>query len=97
MKRFRSRSLMILALLCFALATERKSWGYFGYVDPGSGLLAVQAAMSVVAATGYYLRKRIMALFGIGKSETGKSDAATVETVVVPQGPARRESSRKVA
>jgi hypothetical protein len=33
------------------------------YVDPGSGLLALQSAASLIAAAAFFLRKRIRALF----------------------------------
>jgi hypothetical protein len=33
------------------------------YVDPGSGMLALQSAASVAAACGYFLRRRIRSLF----------------------------------
>lgn len=35
----------------------------YGYTDPGTGLLAVQAVGSALAATGWYLRRKIYALF----------------------------------
>ncbi len=34
------------------------------YVDPGSGLLALQSAASVMAAAAFFLRKKIRGLFG---------------------------------
>jgi hypothetical protein len=40
----------------------------YAYADPGTGLLAVQAAGSVLVATGWYLRRKIHAFF--------RSDAA---------------------
>ena len=49
-------------VICFSLmiATAHQA---FGYVDPGSGLLALQSAASVVAASAYFLRRRIRNLF----------------------------------
>ncbi len=35
----------------------------YGYADPGAGLLAVQAAGSALVATGWFLRRKIYALF----------------------------------
>jgi hypothetical protein len=61
MKRFISFSLAIFCCLCLLLATERRA---LAYVDPGSGLLALQSAASVMAAAGYFMRRRILALFG---------------------------------
>ncbi len=53
------------------------------YVDPGSGLLALQSAASVMAAAAFFLRKKIRALFGFrrkaevfvgeGKGDTRKA------------------------
>lgn len=34
----------------------------YAYVDPGNGLLAIQAAGSAIVATGWYLRRKIYAL-----------------------------------
>jgi hypothetical protein len=58
----RLTSVALLLFFCFSLmiATARPA---FGYVDPGSGLLALQSAASVVAASVYFLRRRIRALF----------------------------------
>jgi hypothetical protein len=45
----------------------------YGYTDPGTGLLAIQAAGSAVVAVGWYLRRKIFSLFhrsaGSGKEE----------------------------
>jgi hypothetical protein len=35
------------------------------YVDPGSGLFALQSAASVMAATAFFLRRKIRAMFGL--------------------------------
>lgn len=35
----------------------------YGYTDPGTGLLAIQAAGSALVATGWYLRRKILSLF----------------------------------
>jgi hypothetical protein len=61
MKRFISCSLAIFCCLCLVMATERRA---LAYVDPGSGLLAIQSFASVMAAAVYFMRRRIMALFG---------------------------------
>ena len=47
MKRLISVSLGILITLCMIVASERRAWGY---VDPGSGLIALQTIASVAAA-----------------------------------------------
>ena len=60
MKRIASVALFLLFCFSLMIATARPA---FGYVDPGSGLLALQSAASVVAASVYFLRRRIRALF----------------------------------
>jgi hypothetical protein len=60
MKRLTSFSLAILMAFCLLVGTERRAWGY---VDPGSGLIALQTCASVMAAYVYYIRRRIMAFF----------------------------------
>jgi hypothetical protein len=61
MKRFFfSLSLALFTAFCLAIATARPA---YGYVDPGSGFLAVQTIASVGAAFGYFLRRRIRSLF----------------------------------
>lgn len=55
-------SIMLLvggaAILC-----ERPA---YAYADPGTGLLAIQAVGSALVATGWYLRRKIAALFQRG-------------------------------
>jgi hypothetical protein len=60
MKRLVSVSLGIFITLCLLIGTERRAWGY---VDPGSGLIALQGIASVVAAYAYIVRRRIRAWF----------------------------------
>ena len=60
MNRFISFSLSLFIGICLLFAGEHQAWGY---VDPGSGLLAMQSIASVLAATGFFLRKQIRALF----------------------------------
>jgi hypothetical protein len=77
-KRFGSFSLATLAIFCMLFMSERKALGFSGYVDPGSGLLALQAITSVVVATTYYLRRRIAAFFAPKKDKqplTGRVSA----------------------
>ncbi len=47
---------LFLIVLGAALLFERPA---YAYADPGSGLLAIQAAGSALIATGWYLRRRI--------------------------------------
>jgi hypothetical protein len=51
---------LILILVGAVLLFERPA---YAYADPGTGLLAIQAAGSALVATGWYLRRRVYALF----------------------------------
>ena len=66
MKRLVSVSLALFCCIALLVATERRAWGY---VDPGSGLLAIQSIGSVMVAAGYFLRRRILSLFTKPKQE----------------------------
>jgi len=81
MKRLISFSLTLLIAFCLLVATDRRAWGY---VDPGSGLIALQTAASVGAAYVYYIRRRIRSFF------------ASKEKEVLP-GASKTSESRKVA
>ncbi|WP_182275774.1 hypothetical protein [Granulicella sp. 5B5] len=85
MKRLLSLTLAIFCCLCLAVATERRA---YAYVDPGSGLLALQSIAAGLAAAAYYMRRRIAALFGRGKT--------TAKTVVLPTAK-QEDSNRNVA
>lgn len=41
----------------------------YAYADPGTGLLAIQAVGSALVATGWYLRRKIHALFHRGAAD----------------------------
>lgn len=60
MKRFVSVVLSLFTCFCLLIATERRA---LAYVDPGSGLFALQSIASALAAAGYFFRRRIVALF----------------------------------
>lgn len=60
MKRFVSFSLGILITLCMIVGSERRAWGY---VDPGTGLIALQGIASVAAAYLYIIRRRVRTFF----------------------------------
>jgi hypothetical protein len=68
MKRVVSICLSLFICTCLLLATERQAKAY---VDPGTGLLALQSLASVMAATAYFLRKRILGLFSKKKPSAG--------------------------
>jgi hypothetical protein len=69
MKRLISFSLAVVIGICMIVGTERRAWGY---VDPGSGLIALQTIASVAAAYVYMIRRRILAFFS-RKKETAKT------------------------
>jgi len=84
MKRLISVSLALLITFCLLVATDRRAWGY---VDPGSGLIALQTVASVGAAYAYYIRRRIRTFF------SRKEKAATA---VLPVANEAAESSDAV-
>jgi hypothetical protein len=89
MKRLISLSLTVFCCICLLVATERRA---YAYVDPGSGLLAVQSVASVMAAAGYFMRRRIAALFG-----RDKKPAASVVLSAPKLEPVRKDDSRNAA
>ena len=60
-KRTAAATLSILTCLGLMLATERRA---MAYIDPGQGLVFVQSIGAAFAASVYFLRGRILALFG---------------------------------
>ncbi len=87
MKRFTSLTLSIFIAFCLVVASERRAWGY---VDPGSGLIALQTVASVAAAYAYIVRRRIRDLF------TSKSKKPVQSVSVLPVA-AKPADSREVA
>ncbi|MGD0888089.1 MAG: hypothetical protein ABR889_02475 [Acidobacteriaceae bacterium] len=65
MKRLISSSLTLLITFLLLVATDRRAWGY---VDPGSGLIALQTIASVGAAYVYFIRRRIRSFFARNNS-----------------------------
>lgn len=63
MKRLLSFALGCVVCVCVLIATEQRAMAM--YVDPGSGLLALQSAASVMAAAAFFLRRKIRAVFGL--------------------------------
>ena len=68
MNRFISFFLSLFIGICLFFASEHQAWGY---VDPGSGLLALQSIASVLAAAGFFLRRQIRARFPRGEKTPG--------------------------
>lgn len=70
---------LILIFWGALLLSERPA---YAYADPGSGLLAIQAAGSALVATGWYLRGKIYRLFHRGAPKDAPEklpDASTNE------------------
>jgi hypothetical protein len=63
---------MALMVVGAALLFERPA---YAYTDPGTGLLAIQAAGSALIAVGWYLRRKIYALLHWGaRSKRGPEE-----------------------
>jgi hypothetical protein len=60
------QTIPLLLILAGALLLFEQS--AYAYTDPGTGLLAIQAAGSAMVAAGWYLRRKIYALFHRGAS-----------------------------
>ena len=58
---------VLLIVLGAALLFERPA---YAYADPGTGLLAIQAAGSALVAAGWYLRRKIYLLFHRGEKKS---------------------------
>ena len=94
MKRLISFSLSVFCCICLLVATDRHA---YAYVDPGSGLLAVQSFAAVMGAIGYALRRRIAALFGRSTWGREKKPAASVVLSAPKLEPVRKDDSRNAA
>jgi hypothetical protein len=57
---------VLLTLVGVSLVSQRPA---YGYVDPGSGLLAVQVIGSTLVGAGWFLRRKINALLHWGKAK----------------------------
>jgi hypothetical protein len=90
MKRILTFSLSVISCMGLLLATERRA---MAYIDPSQGLLFVQSLGAAVAASAYFLRNRILALFGKKKPVAAPITAArpvgSVRPVVVQKGDVR--------
>ena len=81
MKRLLSLALACFGCICLLIATERRAMAL--YVDPGTGLFALQSAASVLAAGAFFMRRKIRALFG-RKKEIDGYVPAEAESVDAP-------------
>jgi len=92
MKRVISLSLSLLTCIGLMLATERRA---MAYINPGDGMLFVQSIGAAIAASAYFLRSRILALFGKKKAMSSAPLPVTsarpvaVQPVAIPKGNVR--------
>jgi O-antigen/teichoic acid export membrane protein len=68
---------LVLILAGMTLLFERPA---YAYADPGTGLLAIQAVGSALVASGWYLRRKIYALF-----HRGSGDKSEPERLSIPE------------
>jgi hypothetical protein len=62
---------LVLIFIGAILLSERLA---YAYADPGTGLLALQAAGSALIAAGWYLRRKIYTLFHRTEQATGNQE-----------------------
>lgn len=67
-------ALASIELVVLLAALSKPAWGY---VDPGSGLLAVQVGGSMLAGGLFILRTKIRKLFGLSTPQKDKDEAET--------------------
>jgi hypothetical protein len=68
---------IVLILVGLTLIFEQRA---YAYADPGTGLLAIQAAGSVLVAAGWYLRRKIYALLHWGATSKQQSNEPLATT-----------------
>jgi hypothetical protein len=79
MGKFFSFLPLLLVLTGVLLICERPA---YGYTDPGTGLLAIQAVGSALIAAGWYLRRKISSLFR--REETSSPEVKDGEGTNLP-------------
>ena len=62
---------LVIIFVGAAMLSERAA---YAYADPGTGLLAIQAAGSAIIATGWYLRRKIYGLLHRDSSTKRQSE-----------------------
>lgn len=77
MKRLLSFALACVVCICVLVATEQRAMAM--YVDPGSGLLALQSAASVMAAAAFFLRRKIRSMFKLRRKSDGHVPVGQVD------------------
>jgi hypothetical protein len=81
MKKHVRAPLLGVFLLSLVLSQGKTAYGFNGYVDPGSGLLALQTIGSILAAGLYYFRGKIASLFRRDNADRKEEVPAEVSPV----------------
>jgi hypothetical protein len=66
-------------LLIFVGAVLLSQKPAYAYADPGTGLLAIQAAGSALIAAGWYMRRKIYSLFHRSADDVRQSEESPTE------------------
>ena len=66
-------------LLIFVGAMLLSQKPAYAYADPGTGLLAIQAAGSALIAAGWYMRRKIYALFHRSADDMRQAEESPTE------------------
>ena len=66
-------------LLIFVGAMLLSQKPAYAYADPGTGLLAIQAAGSALIAAGWYMRRKIYSLFHRSADDVRQSEESPTE------------------
>lgn len=69
--------LTVLLCVCLLLSFERPA---MAYIDPGSGLFALQSISSIGVGVLFFMRRRLRRLFGRPRQETPAAAATGAET-----------------
>jgi hypothetical protein len=69
-------SLVVLQWLCLVTTFQRPA---YGYVDPGSGMLVLQFAGSILSGGIFFLRKKLKQFFFPAKSTSGSQGTSRIE------------------
>jgi hypothetical protein len=71
------QAISILVIFVGAMLLSQKP--AYAYADPGTGLLAIQAAGSALIAAGWYMRRKIYSLFHRSADDVRQSEESPTE------------------
>ncbi len=86
MKRILTFSLSVMGCIGLLLASEHRA---MAYIDPGQGVMFVQSLGAAIAASAFFLRNRILGLFGKKKAVTAARPVGSARPVAVQKGDVR--------